>query len=269
MATATVEQQVDAFAVSRSLLAAQAVGAADELVSGFGDWYDTAAIRELCKAIVARVRGSQKQTAAITDAYLSRVASGMTGRRIAPVGTIDVRDLRQNVTAEGAYGRVADHYRWRVSEGDEPDVAQLAAVNRAKVVAETDTDLAFRAMANSFMEERNASGYRRIIRPERSTYGTCGLCVVAADRVYTKSELLPIHNRCKCTVLPIIGDNDPGRELNRDDLKAIYKAAGGTERKKLQATRVTINEHGELGPILTRKGDEFRDPKQVARDTRD
>ena len=39
---------------------------------------------------------------------------------------------------------------------------------------------------------------------------------------------MPMHNRCKCTVAPIVGSNDPGLKLNSDDLMTIYKAAGKT-----------------------------------------
>lgn len=271
MAAPTVEEHVDAFAVSRAALAAQAVAAAEELVNDFTDWYDTNQITALAASLVLQAQAAQRATAGVTDAYLSKVASQITKTRVRPAGVIDLRGgLRTgNVTHAGAYGRIADQYRWRITEGETPEVAQAGAVRRAAAVAKTDTDLAFRAMADKFMDERKADGYRRIIRPERSTEGTCGLCLVATDRVYSTDVLMALHNGCNCTVLPIMGDADPGHRLNRDDLKAIYAAAGGTERKKLQATRIVIREHGELGPVLTRAGDGFRDATQVRSDTRE
>lgn len=98
-------------------------------------------------------------------------------------------------------------------------------------------------------------GYRRVIRPELSMHGTCGLCVVAATNWYTIEDLKPIHNLCKCVTIPVVSGNDPGFGWNQEDLRrnldTIYGAAGGTTYgKSLKRLRVKITEHGELGPIL-------------------
>ncbi|KAA8827242.1 hypothetical protein [Bifidobacterium myosotis] len=101
--------------------------------------------------------------------------------------------------------------------------------------------------------------YRRIIHPELSRTGTCGLCVVAADRVYTIRELMPLHANCHCTVLPITSGNDPGLRLNDDDLKALYEKAGGNTGAKLRQTRVLTLTNGEIGPVLSAKDVKPRD----------
>lgn len=111
-------------------------------------------------------------------------------------------------------------------------------------------------------------GYRRVIHPEFSKTGTCGLCVVASSRFYTKAELMPLHGSCKCTISPITATQDLGTKLNKDDLAKIYKAAGSTYAEDLKKIIVQINEHGELGPILTRKGNHFRDVAEVNRDSK-
>lgn len=262
------EQYVDAHTLARAAITAQAVGAAQSAFQGFTDWYDTDAITALCTALASRVQGLQKQQAAVTNAYLARATTNVVGKRITPPPVIDVRELRQGITHAGAYGRVTDMYRWRVSEGDDTADATRQAVERAAVIAETDIDLAFRDMADAFMRERDVATYRRVIRPERSTSGTCGLCIVAADRIYNTGELMPLHARCKCTVLPITDDHDPGHSLNGDDLRAIYAAAGSTKAADLKRTRVSVNEHGELGPVLTYSQNEWRGPQQVEADTR-
>ena len=96
-------------------------------------------------------------------------------------------------------------------------------------------------------------GYRRIIHPEKSDGGVCGLCVAAANQVYRVTELLPIHNRCKCTIAPVTTAHDPGHTLNRDDLDKLYEHAGGTTSgAALKRTRYQIEHHHELGPVLTR-----------------
>lgn len=111
-------------------------------------------------------------------------------------------------------------------------------------------------------------GYRRVIHPEFSKTGTCGLCVVASSRFYTKSELMPLHDRCKCTISPLTKTQDLGLRLNRDDLDRIYEAAGSKYAEDLKKITVQVREHGELGPILTSKGDHFRDVTQVNRDSK-
>lgn len=108
-------------------------------------------------------------------------------------------------------------------------------------------------------------GYRRVIHPEFSKTGTCGLCVVASSRFYTKAELMPLHDKCKCTISPMTSTQDLGTKLNREDLDKIYAAAGGNYAEDLKKITVQINEHGELGPILTKKGDHFRDVETVNR----
>lgn len=111
-------------------------------------------------------------------------------------------------------------------------------------------------------------GYRRVLHPEFSQSGPCGLCIVAADRFYTTGELLPLHGNCKCTISPITKTQDFGLNLNAEDLARIYAAAGSTSSDDLKRIRVQVRENGELGPILTRKGDHFRGVEQVNRDSK-
>ncbi|WP_204374536.1 hypothetical protein [Leucobacter musarum] len=97
-------------------------------------------------------------------------------------------------------------------------------------------------------------GWRRVIRPELSRHGTCGLCVVAATQWYTRGDLQAIHHLCKCATLPVTKSMDPGLRWNAEDLRRnldeIYGAGGGTSGKKLKRIRVAVREHGELGPML-------------------
>lgn len=93
-------------------------------------------------------------------------------------------------------------------------------------------------------------GYRRVIHPERSRGGTCGLCIAAADRIYHVAQLMPIHDGCKCTVAAVTEDYDPADDLNAVDLSQLYKHAGGTSAPHLKRTRYQVDQHGELGPVL-------------------
>ena len=109
-----------------------------------------------------------------------------------------------------------------------------------------------RRFSNRTESGERIKGWRRVIRPELSQSGTCGLCVVAATRFYKRSDLDAIHDRCKCVVLPYTASHDPGLTLNREDFRRIYNAAGGSTRgEALKKLRVSVREHGELGSILS------------------
>jgi hypothetical protein len=162
--------------------------------------------------------------------------------------------------------------RQALATGASPDEAASRArdafVERMERIVEADIQATVRDELNKVMEATPAvTGYRRIIHPERSKTGTCGLCMVAADRIYSIAELMAIHDGCQCTVLPITSASDPGLALNREDLDALYAAAGGTGGDRLKNIRVTSFEHGELGPVLIRQGSKFRTLDEVNRDT--
>lgn len=185
-----------------------------------------------------------------------------------------------NVEPGKVYGRIADAYRYRVASSQMDDTqARKYVEDRSRIVADTDVMLADRAQSAKFMSERRpngATGYRRVLHPELGSGAPpCGLCVVAADRVYTFEELMPIHSRCRCTVAAVGSKDDPGFRLNEEDLAAIYKQAGykrgagagasTTAGDRLKQIRVEVVEHGELGPWLINPTQRFRGPREVAK----
>jgi len=178
---------------------------------------------------------------------------------------IDDRERRTSVDPGEVYGRAADTYRYSVvARGDSPDVARQKAMVRVAAAAATDITLAVREQYRAAFDRDVVEGWRRIVRPELSETGPCGLCVVAADRIYKRADLLPLHDRCVCDVLPIVRGMDPGLDLNSDDLRAIYEAAGGTSAGGLLNIRVALAEHGELGPVLVNAAHRHRGPLEVA-----
>lgn len=150
------------------------------------------------------------------------------------------------------------------------DIEQIVT-DRIESLVETDIMSAARDEEQDVLDAAPAEviGWRRILRPERSKTGPCGLCVVAADRFYTRGDLLALHGGCKCTRMWITKDSDPGLRLNRDELDRIYAAAGSMYAEDLKRTVVEVNEHGELGPILRQRGHKFVSVDEVnARTTR-
>lgn len=277
---------VAAQAQIRAQYTAQAVALAAAAAASFHGWYDSAAITVWAEKLAQRIEALQRAAAQNVDAYLARVLSLMTGSRVRPIGRVDVTALRQGITHAGAYGRAADAYRWQQAEFDRftrdlltaatPTPFDLvnpvdAAVERVKAVADMDVQLADRAQTQAIYSDAAdrgvITGYRRVIHPEESRGGSCGLCVAASDRLYSAHEPKPIHARCHCTTLPVLDGADPGSLLNAADLRRLYKEAGGTHTAKLAGTRYKIDEHGELGPLLNPHDAKVRTARQVAKET--
>lgn len=195
----------------------------------------------------------------------------------------EIRDAQRRADAERQarlqaldpmepYMRIGAQYRYQVSRGDSDEQARGDVADRIERVADMDVSLAQRAQESVVLRRapERVTGYRRILQPELGGGGPpCGLCVVAADRIYHREELKPLHDRCRCAVLAITAGADPGLTLNGDDLDRLYTAAGGTTSgKALKRIRVGIGEHGELGPILFPYGRGFRDAEEAEADLR-
>ena len=154
------------------------------------------------------------------------------------------------------FNRPARAYRWAKTQGASDEQAQRVAASRLDGLIDGNLMLAQRLAEVQVLDQAANQkrspivGMRRVIHPELSRGGTCGLCIAASDRLYTVRELLPIHARCKCTTAAVTKDYDPADDVNRAALGQLYGAAGGTSRAHLKRTRYQIDEHGELGPVL-------------------
>ncbi len=152
--------------------------------------------------------------------------------------------------------RPARTVRYLESQGATREQAEAAALKRLDALVDGNVMLAQRlaesevinAAAN--LSGSTVVGMRRIIHPELSRTGTCGLCIAASDRLYTVRELLPMHANCKCTSAAVTEEFDPADALNAVDLRQLYRDSGGTSRAHLKRTRYKVDEHGELGPTL-------------------
>jgi len=171
---------------------------------------------------------------------------------------------RSGTTVLDVYRRPEQQVRWELSQGRSSEAAVNAAIRRVTALASDDLSAAMRDQTKATLSaQKKVVGYRRMIHPELSKTGSCGLCVVASTNFYTVKDLMPLHTLCKCGVMPITKDLDPGLKLNADDLQKFYDAAGSTAAEDLVRTRVVVHENGELGPILRRDGDSFRTPTEA------
>lgn len=129
---------------------------------------------------------------------------------------IDVTVTPSDATNASLLERPARTLRWSESVGTSSDRARAASVIRLDdivdgnlVIAQRDAehqalnatiiDYQGQATTRSRTKTRTGAriiGFRRIIHPEFSTGGVCGLCVAASDRIYHRETLRPIHLRC-------------------------------------------------------------------------
>lgn len=170
-----------------------------------------------------------------------------------PLGNLPAAlvDYPRDAEPFDVYSRPIHVYRDAIARGLDEQMAQIEAFQRAEMLAMTDNILARRDAALQQLEREQVTHYRRVIRPELSKTGTCGLCIAAATRVYTISTLMPIHTRCKCDVIPILGaDDDPGEQFNLADMKQLYSEIDATRKEDLIRFRYAVDENGELGPLL-------------------
>jgi hypothetical protein len=237
-----------------------------------GRWYDEPAIAAAVPQLDGIVRQGQDITRDITRTYLdqSLMALDATPPRVDP----ELPDRLRAVDVFAEWERPAEQYRYARSQGADDAQATLVAVERAQHLAVEDLDLAMRETTRRHLAAaEDVTGYRRVIHPELSKSGTCGLCVAAADRIYHVDDLMPIHTNCQCAPMMIVrGKGDPARIFNGADTTELYRrvlaAAGSTAADKLKNTRIRVSEHGELGPVLHDAGHRFRDAGDVESDLR-
>lgn len=222
----------------------------------------TASIPRLVDDTVERVLETMDETRVDADAFLKEALEA-EGKKF-PQDVSPARDgsyPRKNILPEDVWERPVSEYRNARNNGDSHQEAMLKTLARVRQLADADVRMANRERAARVYEAASPQGvigYRRIIHPELSRTGTCGLCLVAADRLYSTKELYPLHDNCKCETLPVTNTSDPGLKLNRDDLDYIYSVAGGNTASKLSNTRISEYVSGERGPTLARRVEKSR-----------
>lgn len=268
----SVEELLDRQTAYRDAIRDKVQTTTDAAWNGLGSWNDSD-VETFASRVVPVVEAGQMQTAAITDVYLSSTLTEM-GLDSAPVGmdAAEVTALRPVPPGE-VYRRPFVDTWTSLKNGAEFQVALNVGASRLKGLVEDDLSLAHRHAVVASLSGRPdiVTGYRRVIRPESKT-GTCGLCVAAASQRYSTEHLLPIHTHCHCDVLPILkfpgsrSTVDPGAKFNDEDILALYEkgsslssasGASGTAAADLKEVRFRVDEHGELGPTLSRAGDNF------------
>jgi hypothetical protein len=228
------------------------------------DRYDPKAVERFAGQAASLTRLARQTASGSTQAYLGQLLADLDTApgRVRITVPADVR----GVDPVEVYQRpVKDYRRLRLAGLDELEAADRAE-RRLTLIGETDVALTVRDTSRQVLAAADrVTGYRRVIHPELSKGGTCGLCVAASDRIYRVDVLMPLHDRCNCETLPVVrGKSDPGAALNAESLAELYQRAGSTAAGDLAKVRYAVHAHGELGPVLRADGDHFRGPAETA-----
>lgn len=249
-----------------------------------GSWRDSD-IDAFVALVVPRVIGGQRSVASLTNAYLASLAVLQFGGRLRPADIdpqlVTGAAVRAGTDPQDVYRRAGQQVWTALSRGESLETAVLQGVDRAQEAAATDLQLAKTHTAREALkrDRREPTGYRRVLEGESS----CGLCALAATQRYTIEDLLPIHPACDCSVAPLYGWND--RVLDPQDAARIHdlaqqffgdgvdtfeasKGSHGARRQYDFRDFVVVHQHGELGPVLGRKGQAFTGPDDLGRSPR-
>jgi hypothetical protein len=232
----------------------------------FDGWYDDNLVAGQAARSADLVAAATAQARRLARSYTQAVLTDLDAWPTKPPAQVDFYP-RSGVSALEVYSRPAKQFVYARSQGATIEEARKVANDRLGSLATQDVKLGTRdEQRRIYMSAPKVIGYRRIIHPELSETGTCGLCVVASSRIYHSADLMPLHGpSCNCDTMPITADDDPGLRINQDDLDRLYEAAGGNSAEDLVNTRVTVNENGELGPVLWKDGDHFKTAKEAGR----
>lgn len=198
------------------------------------------------------VRGGQIAAARLTDAYLAAFMARLVRARVAIPQGIDLEAVTGPAVRNGTplaevYARPVVTVRTMLARGSTLTEALAGGRARAVSSAETDVQLTSRAAAREFMRaDPTISGYSRV--PDA---GACALCLTAAEQTYHSDDLMPIHNRCGCSVAPIVGSRNAGAEVTREGPPAPAD------------TTIAVHLHGELGPVLASAEHAFTGPRDL------
>jgi hypothetical protein len=248
--------------------------------------YGNGKIPEFTRQLIPVVAGSQQQMAAMTSAYLANQRAAALGAPLRVTGVsprlVTGAAVRNGTAPADVYERPF-HTVWRElgaakdgTAGPMPQEAIDAAIEAGlkAAVSSAMTDLQLTKTRTSRLivsQDKRAICYRRILEGAYS----CGLCVVASTNRYGKSELMPIHPGCDCSVMPMYdtGEDrlfgeaaDATLASAHDAVAATFGASSpaasvipGSRGAKYRDVLIT-HQHGELGPVLAVRGQKFTGP---------
>lgn len=208
--------------------------------------YDRADIPRYLDRVVPIVQAGQARAVALTSAYLARtIGQPIVGL---PVADLSGAAVRNGTPPDTVYTRAFIGVWADLKNGVAWDDAVAAGDSRVQSSAEMDVALSSRAATLAFGARDGSQivGWRRV-----ADSSCCDYCQ-AIDGAHTgPTEPQPLHNRCGCTAEPITKTSS----LHSAEPFLLAGVVIGD---------VAIHQHGELGPVIGQKGDNFTSEADLA-----
>lgn len=185
--------------------------------------HDEKDVPEFLAAVVPFVLALQRQSVALTNAYVARA----TNIQPAPLDIAELvgAGVRAGSPPEEVYKRPFRTVWTALAAGSVLEDALHAGLARAASTGEMDVQLSSRA---TLQAAQNANprirGYQRV--PDG---GACSYCRALAGAFVKSADAMPLHNRCGCTLEPVLNE-------------AIHASP--------LPESVAVHEHGELGAVI-------------------
>lgn len=225
-----------------------------EKFRNLGSWRDVDIDRFVAEVVPVVISG-QKQVAGLTNSYLDSLAR-LAGFTLPSAGALDVTALR-GIDPDEVYRRSGVTVWAALSEPNRKSLQEAVKLGilRLDQAVALDMQLAHTHAARARFEGADGVvGYRRVLTGAEN----CALCAIASTQRYHRGNLMPIHDRCDCTVAPIYGTHDPGQVINPELLEKVtdglseFGIESWSQFKASDATRaIRVHTHGEHGPTLT------------------
>lgn len=263
---------VRAYGARTAAIRAQTEAFVTDVWQASGSWH-RGDITRIARTVAPVTEAAQHRMAALTDLYLAQVETFHSGRVVPPrgvtAGEVTSQALR-GVDAVELFERTGPTVGSALAKGDTVARASGKGLQRLQKMVAANLQLSKTRTSRRVLRDsgERVVGYRRVLNGPVN----CGLCVVASTQRYRRGDLLPIHPGCDCSVLPIHGDQDPGWVIDEDQLDSVHAAieerfgaharsAGEFRTPHDEALHyrdlLVVNEHGELGPVLGVRGQDF------------
>lgn len=261
-------------------LRAEVDRALEQRWNAMDSWRD-ADMARLLNEVIPYMTAAERQMVDLTNAGLAAAAAAAGGGAFRP-RTPRYQDLTgsalRGVDPTDVYMRAQMVLNYQLSQGASLTEAITAGGNRLRSLGATNLQL---AKTKTVAAHGRAPFYRRVLTGGEN----CALCVIASTQRYRMGTLQPIHPGCDCGVEEIHGH--PAHVIDQSLLDfthdEIDRRLGATDRNAQELALddgrktssrgrplsdftdlIVTRKHGELGPVLTWRGDHFRGPIEAA-----
>jgi len=242
--------------------------------------FHDADVANFTRRMVPAVQAAQVRTASLTSSYMAQIEAAKSGAKVQPVPVVraDIVGAR-GVDPVEVYTRPAVTVRTGLSKGLTYAQSVTEGLTRLQSLVSTDMQMAKVRQANSSMRRSKFQYYARVLTGSEN----CALCTIASTQRYKRGNLMPIHPGCDCGVEPLPKGVYSAQVIDQDLLdrthQQIADKVGVSDRSgrnlgigKANAADKPIadytdllvtHEHGEYGPTLSWRADNFTGPSDI------